>query len=93
MCEPKSNQIGSAIFCIKNVTEELGIEKPRRTYCFARNRLRFARRHFSLPQILSVTFIFAPLSAVYYGLVALKNHRPDIAWAYLCGTLSGMFGL
>ena len=72
---------------------QLGIEKPRRTYCFARNRLRFARRHFSLPQILSVTFIFAPLSAVYYGFVALKNRRPDIAWAYFKGTVAGMLGL
>ena len=72
---------------------QLGIEKPYRTYCFARNRLRFARKHFSLPQILSVTFIFAPLSAVYYGVVAMKNKRPDIAWAYLKGTLAGILGL
>ena len=41
---------------------QLGIEKPYRTYCFARNRLRFARRHFSFMQILSVTLVFAPLS-------------------------------
>lgn len=72
---------------------QLGIEKPRRTYCFARNRLRFARRHFNLLQILSVTLIFAPLSAIYYGLVALKNRRPDIAWSYFRGTLAGIFGL
>lgn len=72
---------------------QLGIEKPYRTYCFARNRLRFARRHFSLPQILSVTLVFAPLSALYYGCVALRNRRPGIAWAYLRGTIAGMFGL
>ena len=72
---------------------QLGIEKPYRTYCFARNRLRFARKHFSFMQILSVTFVFAPLSAVYYGLVAIGNHRPDIAWAYLRGTFRGIFGL
>ena len=71
----------------------LGIEKPYRTYCFARNRLRFARRHFNLLQILSVTLLFAPLSAIYYGFVALKNRRPDIAWAYLKGTLAGIAGL
>lgn len=71
----------------------LGIEKPRRTYLFARNRLRFARKHFNLPQILSVTFIFAPLSFVYYCTVAIRNRRPDIAWAYLRGTLAGMLGL
>lgn len=71
----------------------LGIEKPRRTYLFARNRLRFARKHFNLPQILSVTFIFAPLSCVYYCTVAIRNRRPDIAWAYLRGTLAGMLGL
>lgn len=70
----------------------LGIEKPYRTYCFARNRLRFARKHFSLPQIVSVALVFAPLSAVYYGYVALKHRRPDIAWAYLKGTLVGIFG-
>jgi GT2 family glycosyltransferase len=72
---------------------QLGIEKPYRTYCFARNRLRFARKHFSFLQILSVTFVFAPLSAVYYGAVALKNKRPDIAWSYLKGTLAGILGL
>ena len=72
---------------------QLGIEKPYRTYCFARNRLRFARKHFSFLQILSVTLVFAPLSAVYYGAVALKNKRPDIAWSYLKGTLVGILGL
>ena len=35
----------------------------------------------------------APLSAVYYGAVALKNKRPDIAWSYLKGTLAGILGL
>ena len=72
---------------------QLGIEKPYRTYCFARNRLRFPRKHFSFLQILSVTLVFAPLSAVYYGAVALKNKRPDIAWSYLKGTLAGILGL
>ena len=72
---------------------QLGIEKPRRTFCFARNRLHFVRKHFTFPQILSVTFVFAPLSAAYYCMVALKNRRPDIAWAYLRGTLAGMIGL
>lgn len=71
----------------------LGIEKTYRTYCFARNRLRFARRHFNFLQILSVMFVFAPLSAGYYGLVALKYHRLDIAWAYLKGTMKGILGL
>lgn len=72
---------------------QLGIEKPYRTYCFARNRLRFARKHFSFMQILSVTLVFAPLSVAYYGFVALKNRRPRIAWAYFWGTLRGMLGL
>lgn len=72
---------------------QLGIEKPYRTYCFARNRLRFARKHFSFLQALSVTLVFAPLSCAYYGYVALKNHRPDIAWAYFRGTIRGIFGL
>lgn len=69
----------------------LGIEKPGRTYHFARNRLRFARRHFPFLPRLSVYFIFAPLSAVYYGFVAIRNRRPDIALAYLKGTLFGYF--
>ena len=72
---------------------QLGIEKPYRTYCFARNRLRFARKHFSLLQIISVALVFAPLSAVYYGLVAIINKRPDIAWSYLKGTVVGIFNL
>ena len=72
---------------------QLGIEKPYRTYCFARNRLRFARKHFSFLQILSVAILFAPLSCGYYGFVALKNRRVDIAWAYFKGTLVGMLQL
>ena len=72
---------------------QLGIEKPYRTYCFARNRLRFARKHFSFPQVLSVALVFAPLSALYYGAVALKHRRPDIAWAYLKGTLAGLLAV
>ena len=72
---------------------QLGIEKPYRTYCFARNRLRFARRHFNLFQAISVMAVFAPLSAAYYGLVALTHRRIDIAWAYLKGTIVGILGL
>ena len=72
---------------------QLGIEKPYRTYCFARNRLRFARKHFSLLQIASVALVFSPLSAVYYGLVAIKNKRPIIAWSYLKGTIVGILKL
>ena len=72
---------------------QLGIEKPYMTYCFARNRLRFARRHFNLFQTLSVMAVFAPLSAVYYGIVALKNRRIDIAWAYFRGTMAGILGM
>lgn len=70
---------------------QLGIEKPYRTYCFARNRLRFAKKHFSFLQILSVTFIFAPLSCCYYALVAMRNNRIDIAWAYSRGTMVGIW--
>lgn len=72
---------------------QLGIEKPYRTYCFARNRLRFARRHFNFLQILSVAFVFAPLSVIYYCAVALKNRRFDIARAYLKGTIVGILGV
>ena len=71
----------------------LGIQRPIRAYYFARNRLRFSRRHFSTLQALVVTFVFAPLSCAYYCAVALRNRRPDIAWAYLRGTLTGMIGL
>ena len=68
----------------------LGIEKPSRAYCFARNRVKFARRHFSFLQALCVAFVFAPLSALYYGAVALRNRRIDVAWAYLRGTFAGI---
>lgn len=72
---------------------QLGIERPRRTFCFARNRLRFARKHFNFLQILSVTLVFAPLSCAYYCGIALRNRRPDIAWAYLKGTFAGILGI
>ena len=70
---------------------QLGIEKSYRTYCFARNRLRFAKKHFSFLQYLSVALIFAPLSCVYYSMVAIRNKRIDIAWAYLKGTVAGFW--
>lgn len=69
----------------------LGIEKPYRTRCFARNRIWFVRRHFPLSGRLSVIFVFAPLSVLWYGAVALRHGRPGIAWAYLRGTLRGVF--
>ena len=72
---------------------QLGIEKPYRTFCFARNRLRFARRHFNFLQNASVHLVFAPLSCLYYCAIALRNRRPDIARAYLTGTLCGIFGI
>ena len=72
---------------------QLGLNATWKAYTLSRNRLHFVRKHFSFLQILSVTFVFAPLSAVYYCTIALKNRRPDIAWAYLRGTLAGMFGL
>ena len=72
---------------------QLGLNATWKAYTLSRNRLHFVRKHFSFLQILSVTFVFAPLSAAYYCTVALKNRRPDIAWAYLKGTIKGMFGL
>ena len=68
----------------------LGIEKADRTWFFARNRLWFARRHFPWWGRLSVALVFAPLSALWYGTVALRAHRPGIALAYLRGTLRGI---
>ena len=72
---------------------QLGLNATWKARTLSRNRLHFVRKHFSFLQILSVTFIFAPLSVGYYGLVAFKNRRPDIAWAYFRGTLAGMIGL
>lgn len=78
--------------CVSRL-RQLGIERPSRTYYFARNRLVFARRHFNFLQVLSVALVFAPLSAAYYCLTAIKYRRFDIAWAYLCGTLAGISGV
>ena len=78
--------------CVSEL-RQLGIERPARTYYFARNRLRFSRRHFAWYQALLVALVFAPLSAAYYMKVALANRRPDIAWSYLKGTIVGIFSL
>lgn len=69
----------------------LGLERRERAYHLACNRIRFARRHFSFVQALSVAFVFAPLLTVYYSGIALANRRADIAWAYVTGTLAGIF--
>ncbi len=78
--------------CVSQL-RQLGIERPARTYYFARNRLRFARRHFAWYQVILVSLVFAPLSALWYGWVALRNKRPDIAWAYVRGTVRGILCL
>jgi len=70
-----------------------GIGFPKRAYCFGRNRVKFARRHFNFLQALLIALVFAPLSCVFYGRIALKEKRPDIAFAYLRGTIAGMLGL
>lgn len=69
---------------------DLGINAPWRAFRLGRNRLRFARRHFGFLQVLSVALVFAPLSALWYGAVALRCRRPGIAWAYWRGTLRGL---
>lgn len=71
----------------------LGIGNPRRAYCFGRNRSKFARRHSGFPAWLWCVLVMAPASAIYYCHLAIKTHRPDIAWAYAKGTLRGMLGL
>ena len=73
------------------VLRGLGIGRPARAYSFGRNRTIFARRHFSFLQALVVAIVVAPLSALYYGWVALKNRRIDIAGAYCAGTFAGIF--
>jgi glycosyltransferase involved in cell wall biosynthesis len=71
----------------------MGLGNPGRAYCFGRNRVKFARRHFNWLQALSVALVFAPLSALWYGRVALRNHRADIAWGYFKGTVAGILGI
>lgn len=75
------------------VLRRLGIGRPARAFTFARNRMIFSRRHFSFLQSLVIATVFAPLSAAYYGWVALKNRRPDIAAAYCAGTVAGILGI
>ncbi len=71
----------------------VGMENAKRTYCFARNRMIFARRHFSPLQAAVISIFWAPVFAAYYCQLALRHRRPDIAWAYLRGTFRGMLGL
>ena len=75
------------------VLRRLAIGRPVKAFTFARNRLIFARRHFSFLQALIVAMVFAPLSAAYYGWVAVKNGRIDIAASYFAGTVVGILGL
>ena len=70
---------------------DLGVNTPNRAFLLSRNRIRFVRRHFTVIQRLSVILLFAPLSVLWYGAVALHSRRPDIAWAYLRGYLAGVF--
>ncbi len=75
------------------VLRGLGIGRPDRAFAFGRNRSIFARRHYTFLQSLVVAFFFAPISAIYYGQLAFRNKRPDIAWAYIKGSFAGTFGL
>ena len=70
----------------------LGIESRERAWLFARNRSVFLRRHAPWPKRWVALWVFTPLSAVVYGGIALLNGAPSIAWAYVKGTVAGLFG-
>ena len=70
----------------------LGIESPLRTRCFARNRTRFMRRFAPWWNLIGYHLFFVHAFAAYYCFTALRNKRPDIARAYLSGTLAGLLG-
>lgn len=71
----------------------LGVESPRRTYCFARNRTKFMRRWAPWWGLISYHLFFLPLFTLYYTYTALKNRRPDIAKAYIAGSFAGLIGI
>ena len=71
----------------------LGIETPRRARAFGRNRVVFARRHFTFLQALCVALVAAPASALWYAAIALRERRADVAAAYARGTFDGIFGI
>lgn len=71
----------------------LGIDRPKRAYAFGRNRMKFVRRHAKWYQAMSVTFVFAPLTAVYYLLQSIRHRSPQCGLAYVLGTLAGVLGI
>ncbi len=70
---------------------QLGIETAFRAYCFARNRSVFTKRFAPFWGKVSILLVFVPLFAFYYCVIAMKNRRPDIAWAFAKGSFVGLF--
>ena len=68
----------------------LAVDSPWKAYRFARNRVVFARRHYSALQALTGIAVFAPLLALCYAGIAVAHGRFDIAAAYCAGHVVGV---
>lgn len=89
----RTNHLGYVESDKKAPLRGLGIERPKRAYTFGRNRMKFARRHFRWYQAVVVMLAFAPMTACYYLLLAIRHGAPLCGLAYAGGTLAGICGL
>jgi len=61
------------------------VTTPSKAFRISRNRLHFAWRHYSLPQVLSILVIFAPLVSFRYFVLSCLHGWPKIGLAFLIG--------
>lgn len=71
----RTNHLGYVESDKKAPLRGLGIERPKRAYTFGRNRMKFARHHFRWYQAVVVMLAFAPMTACYYLLLAIRHGR------------------
>lgn len=71
------------------VMRRFATNTPPKAFRLSRNRLHFAWRHYSLPKVLSIMFIFAPVVTLRYLIMATFRGWPKIGigfvWGYCVG--------
>jgi len=71
------------------VMRRFATNTPGKAFRLSRNRLHFAWRHYSFPQVLSILFVFAPLVTLRYFVMATFRGWPKIGFAFVWGYAVG----
>lgn len=71
------------------VMRRFATNTPPKAFRLSRNRIHFAWRHYSLPKVLSIMFVFAPAITLRYLIMATFRGWPKIGLAFVVGYAVG----